>query len=48
MICADFLAGAHLENGNPVVLLQAISRAFNFLPVEQQRQFLESVYQQAS
>ena len=48
MICADFLAGAHQENGNPVVLLQALSRAFNFLPVEQQRQFLESVYQQAS
>ena len=31
MICADFLAGAHLEAGNGEVLLQAISRLFNFL-----------------
>src|ERR1700683_2137231 len=26
MICADFLAGAHLENGNPEILLNSISR----------------------
>ena len=42
MICADFLAGAHLDNGDPNVLLQAISRLFNFLPGEQQQQFLET------
>jgi len=48
MICADFLAGAHLENGDPAVLLQALSRTFNFLSEEQKQQFLESVYQKAS
>jgi hypothetical protein len=31
MICADFLAGANLENGNSEVLLQSISRLFKFL-----------------
>jgi hypothetical protein len=25
MICADFLAGAHLDNGNPEILLNSIS-----------------------
>ena len=30
MICADFLAGANLENGNPEVLLQSILRLSNF------------------
>jgi len=28
MICADFLAGANLENGNSHVLLQSILRFF--------------------
>jgi hypothetical protein len=28
MICADFLAGANLENGNPKVLLQSMVRFF--------------------
>ena len=32
MICADFLAGANLENGNPEVLLQSMVRYFKFLP----------------
>jgi hypothetical protein len=32
MICADFLAGANLENGNPEILLQSIMRTFKFLP----------------
>ena len=41
MICADFLAGASLENGNPEVLLSSLIRCFRFLPLEQQRQFLE-------
>ncbi len=31
MICADFLAGANLENGNSQVLLQSILRFFKFL-----------------
>jgi hypothetical protein len=32
MICADFLAGANLDNGNPDTLLQSVSRFFKFLP----------------
>jgi hypothetical protein len=32
MICADFLAGANLENNNPDVLLQSVTRVFKFLP----------------
>ena len=37
MICADFLAGAHLDNGNPEILLNSISRYYRFLPSEQQQ-----------
>ncbi len=48
MICADFLAGAHLENGNPLVLLQALSRTFNFLPEKQKLEFLQNVRPRAS
>jgi hypothetical protein len=43
MICADFLAGANLENGNPEVLLCSLLRFFRFLPVEHQRRFLEQL-----
>ena len=39
MICADFLAGAHLENRDTDFLLPAVSRLFNFLPLEQQERF---------
>jgi hypothetical protein len=42
MICADFLAGAHLDNGNPEILLNSISRYYKFLPGEQQQAFLEN------
>ena len=48
MICADFLAGANLENGNPEVLLQSISRYFKFLPVPQRQIFLAQLNQKAS
>jgi len=41
MICADFLAGANLENGNPQVLLESVARFFNFLPHEEQQEFLD-------
>ncbi len=34
MICADFLAGAHLDNGNPTILLNSLSRYYKFLPGE--------------
>jgi hypothetical protein len=48
MICADFLAGAHLDNGNPEILLNSISRYYSFLPGEQQQAFLESLREKAS
>src|SRR5512141_2653869 len=32
MICADFLAGANLENGSPDALLMSLERFFSFLP----------------
>src|SRR5205085_3528262 len=35
MICADFLAGAHLENGDPEILLRSLTRLLKFLPGEQ-------------
>src|SRR5438270_1775259 len=48
MICADFLAGANLDNGNPAALLQSISRFFKFLPRAQKQTFLEQESQNAS
>ena len=39
MICADFLAGANLDNGNPEVLLHSIRRFFQFLPEPQRQKF---------
>ena len=47
MICADFLAGAHLDNGNPEILLNSISRYYKFLPGEQRRAFLENLQKKA-
>ena len=41
MICADFLAGANIDNGNPDALLQSIFHFFKFLPNQQQQTFLE-------
>jgi hypothetical protein len=43
MICADFLAGANLDNGNPDILLTSISQFFKFLPGEQKHAFLQRV-----
>jgi hypothetical protein len=48
MICADFLAGANLENDNPGVLLQSALRFFKFLPGEERRTFLHRVTEKAS
>ena len=42
MICADFLAGANLENGSPDALLMSLDRFFHFLPSPQQQRFLDS------
>jgi len=48
MICADFLAGANLENGNTDVLLQSVLRFFKFLPGEERKAFLHHVAGKAS
>ena len=48
MICADFLAGANLDNGSPDILLHSMARFFKFLPGEQKHAFLSQVSQQAS
>jgi hypothetical protein len=47
MICADFLAGANLDNEDPM-LLQSMSRFFKFLPGEQRQAFLLEVAKKAS
>ena len=46
MICADFLAGANLDN--PDLLLHSISRSFKFLPAEQQQAFVAHALEKAS
>src|SRR5580704_3085904 len=48
MICADFLAGANLENENPEILLQSALRFFKFLPREERQTFLHRVTGKAS
>jgi hypothetical protein len=47
MICADFLAGANLENGDLDVLLMSLERFFNFLPSPQQQRFLDRMRRSA-
>jgi hypothetical protein len=48
MICADFLAGVHLDNGNPEILLSSTSRYYRFLPTPQQQEFLLQIAEKAS
>ena len=48
MICADFLAGANLDNENPEVLLQSALRFFKFLRSEERQSFLYQVTEKAS
>ena len=48
MICADFLAGANLDNGNPSILLQSVLRFFKFLPGQEKKAFLDHFAQKAS
>src|SRR5436305_5820545 len=43
MICADFIAGANLDTGQPDVLLHAVSRFYQFLPGEQRQAFAQLV-----
>jgi hypothetical protein len=47
MICADFLAGANLDNEDPTVPPQSMSRFFKFLPGEQRQAFLHDVTEKA-
>src|SRR5207244_9141740 len=46
MICADFLAGANLDSGDPDMLFRALSSSFQFLPQNQRHAFLRSVNDQ--
>ena len=46
MICADFLAGANLDSGDPNMLLRALSSSFKFLPESQRQAFLQIVNEQ--
>ena len=48
MICADFLAGANLDSGQPDVLLLSIARFFRFLPSDQRQAFIEQITERAS
>jgi hypothetical protein len=48
MICADFLAGANLDHGDPEMLLFSMTRFFKFLPEEQQQAFLGDLSEKAS
>jgi len=43
MICADFLAGANLDHGDPEMLLFSMTRFFKLLPEEQRRTFVGSL-----
>jgi len=45
MICADFLAGANLDNGDPETLLFSMTRFYRFLPGHLQQAFLKKVGQ---
>jgi len=48
MICADFLAGANLDHGDPEMLLFSMTRFFKFLPSEQRQAFLGGLNEKAS
>ena len=43
MICADFLAGASLQDGDRHTLLMSLRRLYDTLPNEEQRHFVEKV-----
>jgi hypothetical protein len=48
MICADFLAGANLDNGDSETLLQSAFRFFKFLPQQQKQVLLDHLNQKNS
>jgi hypothetical protein len=47
MICADFLAGANLDHGDPEMLVFSMTRFFKFLSEEQQQAFLGGLSEKA-
>jgi hypothetical protein len=48
MICADFLAGANLDESNSEILLQSALRFFKFLPGDEKLAFIRQATQNAS
>jgi hypothetical protein len=48
MICADFLAGANLDDGDPEILLRSAVRFYSFLPGQHKRAFLDQVAEAAA
>ena len=48
MICADFLAGANLDGGDPEILLMSMEKYFKFLPEEHKGAFKERLGLKAS
>ena len=48
MICADFLAGAHVEGANPEILVQSLYRYYSLLPANQQGRFLSEIGSRAT
>jgi hypothetical protein len=48
MICADFLAGANLDHGDPEMLLFSMTRFFKFLSSEQRQEFLAGLSEKVS
>jgi hypothetical protein len=47
MICADFLAGANLDNGDPETLLFSMTKFFKFLPGQPRQAFLRGLSEKA-
>jgi len=43
MICADFLAGANLDHGDPATLLFSMTRFFRYLPDAQKQALLQNL-----
>ena len=48
MICADFLAGANLDHGDPEMLVFSMTIFYKFLPQEQRQAFLEGLSEKAT
>ena len=48
MTCADFLAGANLDCGDPETLLFSMTRFFGLLPENRKQAFLDNLSEKAS